>query len=162
MQVQDLIVAEEEVFLARQPRSRELTEQARDVLAGGATSSWQIAAPQAVWMSHGAGSKVYDVDGNDYVDMHGGYGVMLVGHAHPAVVEAVTERLRRGTHFAQPTEDAIRVAAELSRRFGLPLWRFANSGTEATMDVVHLMRAVTGRDVSLKVEGCYHGHHVSV
>src|SRR3954453_13939827 len=150
MQVQDLIVAEEEVFLARQPRSRELPEQARDVLAGGAPSSWQIAAPQAVWLSHGAGSKVYDVDGNEYVDMHGGYGVMLVGHAPPAVVAAVSARVARGTHFAQPTEDAIWVAGELRRRFGLPLWRFANSGTEATMDVVHLMRAVTGRDIIIK------------
>src|SRR3954451_691895 len=162
MQVQDLIASEEEVFLARQPRSRELTEQARGVLAGGATSSWQIAAPQAVWLSHGAGSKVYDVDGNEYVDMHGGYGVMLVGHAHPAVVAAVSARVARGTHFAQPTEDAIWVAGELRRRFGLPLWRFANSGTEATMDVVHLMRAVTGREVILKVEGCSHGPHDSV
>jgi glutamate-1-semialdehyde 2,1-aminomutase len=98
----------------------------------------------------------------DYVDMHGGYGVSLVGHAHPAIVRAVSQRVTRGTHFAQPTEDAIVVAEELSRRFGLPLWRFSNSGTEATMDAVHLMRAVTGRDLIIKVEGCYHGHHDSV
>ena len=70
--------------------------------------------------------------------------------------------MRRGTHFAQPTEDAIWVAAELGSRFGLPLWRFGNSGTEATMDAVHLMRAITGRDLIIKVEGCYHGHHDSV
>jgi glutamate-1-semialdehyde 2,1-aminomutase len=68
----------------------------------------------------------------------------------------------RGTHFAQPTEEAIVVAEELQRRFGLPLWRFANSGTEATMDAVHLMRAITGRSRIVKVEGCYHGHHDSV
>ena len=162
IRVQELIAAEEAVFRGRQPCSRELTDRAREVLAGGATSSWQIAAPQPVWLSHGAGSKVYDVDGNEYVDMHGGYGVMLVGHAHPAIVDAVSARVRRGTHFAQPTEDAIWVAGELGRRFGLPLWRFANSGTEATMDAVHLMRAVTGRDRIIKVEGCYHGHHDSV
>ena len=72
------------------------------------------------------------------------------------------ERVARGTHFAQPTEDAIVVAEELARRFGLPLWRFGNSGTEATMDAVHLMRAATGRDLIIKVEGCYHGHHDSV
>src|SRR3954447_11527345 len=160
--VDDLITAEEQVFLRRQPRSTELIGRAREHLAGGATSNWQIAEPQAVWMSHGQGSKVYDVDGNQYVDMHGGYGASIAGHAHPAIVAAVSDRVRRGTHFAQPTEDAIWIAGELSRRFELPLWRFANSGTEATMDAVHLARALTGRDRIIKVEGCYHGHHDSV
>ena len=126
------------------------------------TSSWQISRPQPVWLSHGSGSKLYDVDGNEYVDMHGGYGVSLAGHAHPAIVAAVQHQVTRGTHFAQPTRDALAVARELSRRFGLPQWRFGNSGTEATMDAVHLMRAITGRDLIIKVEGCYHGHHDSV
>ena len=160
--VDQLIAAAQQAFLERQPRSTELIAQAREHLAGGATSNWQIADPQAVWMSHGAGSKVYDVDGNCYVDMHGGYGASIAGHAHPAIVAAVSERVRRGTHFAQPTEDAIWNAGELARRFDLPLWRFANSGTEATMDAVHLARALTGRDLIIKVEGCYHGHHDSV
>jgi glutamate-1-semialdehyde 2,1-aminomutase len=156
------IASESRAFLDRQSHSRALSTRARRSLAGGATSNWQIAEPQAVWMTHGAGSKVYDVDGTEYSDFHGGYGVSLAGHAHPAIVSAVEQRVRRGTHFAQPTEDAIVVAEELARRFGLPLWRFANSGTEATMDAVHLMRAATGRDRILKVEGCYHGHHDSV
>src|SRR5215510_13946831 len=141
--VNQLIAAEEQVFLRRQPRSTELIARAREHLAGGATSNWQIAEPQAVWMSRG-------------------YGASIAGHAHPAIVEAVSDRVRRGTHFAQPTEDAIWIAGELSRRFDLPLWRFANSGTEATMDAVHLARALTGRDLIIKVEGCYHGHHDSV
>ena len=115
-----------------------------------------------MWISHGTGSRIYDVDGNEYSDFHGGYGVSLAGHAHPAIVAAVRERVGRGTHFAQPTEDAIVVADDLAERFGLPLWRFGNSGTEATMDAVHLMRAATGRDRILKVEGGYHGHHDSV
>ncbi|BBZ32638.1 aspartate aminotransferase family protein [Mycolicibacterium confluentis] len=157
-----MIAKQEEVFLRRQPRSTEFIERARRHLAGGATSNWQIAEPQAVWMSHGSGSKVYDVDGTEYVDMHGGYGAAIAGHGHPAIVAAVSEQVRRGTHFAQPTENAIWIAEELSRRFGLPLWRFANSGTEATMDAVHLARSVTGRDLIIKVEGCYHGHHDSV
>ncbi len=158
----ELISRHERIFLDRQPRSAQLIREARPVLAGAATSNWQIAQPQAVWLSHGQGSKLYDVDGTEYVDMHGGYGASIAGHAHPAIVAAVSERVRRGTHFAQPTEDAIWVATELRRRFGLPLWRFANSGTEATMDAVHLMRAVTERDLIIKVEGCYHGHHDSV
>ena len=159
--VAEIIERETRVLLARQPQSREMTSRARS-LAGGVTSNWQIADPQPVWISHGRGSKIYDVDNTEYSDFHGGYGVSLAGHAHPAIVAAVSERVRLGTHFAQPTQDAIVVADELARRWGLPQWRFANSGTEATMDLVHLMRAATGRDLIIKLEGGYHGHHDSV
>src|SRR5215472_13238684 len=158
----DLIAEQERVFIDRQPTSARMAVEAREALAGGVTSSWQISRPQPVWLSHGAGSKVYDVDGNEYVDMHGGYGASMAGHAHPAIVAAVQYQVTQGTHFAQPTRDALAVARELSRRFSLPQWRFANSGTESTMDAVHLMRAITGRDLIIKVEGCYHGHHDSV
>src|SRR5919106_2268304 len=160
--VDALIDEQERRFLQRQQRSGELLAQARRVLAGGGTSSWQIARPQMIWLSHGEGAHMIDADGHEYVDMHGGYGVGVAGHGHPAIVAAVTDRVPRGTHFAQPTPDAIVVATELARRWGLPLWRFANSGTETTMDAVHLMRAITGRDLIVKVEGCYHGHHDSV
>jgi glutamate-1-semialdehyde 2,1-aminomutase len=157
-----VIAEQERIFTERQPASARMAARARDSLAGGVTSNWQITSPQPVWLSHGRGSKIYDVDGTEYVDLHGGYGAALAGHAHPAIVEAVRGQVTRGTHFAQPTEDSLVVADELARRFGQPLWRFANSGTEATMDAVHLMRAVTGRDLIIKVEGCYHGHHDSV
>ncbi len=160
--LEEIIAAQEEIFVARQPNSARLAEQAKQYLAGGVTSSWQITAPQPVWLSHGQGSKVYDVDGNEYVDLHGGYGAALAGHAHPAIAEAIGAQAALGTHFAQPTKNAVAVAAELARRFGLPRWRFANSGTEATMDAVHLMRSITGRDLIIKIEGCYHGHHDSV
>jgi glutamate-1-semialdehyde 2,1-aminomutase len=158
----EIIEAQEEIFVRRQPESARLAQTATGTLAGGVVSSWQISRPQPVWLSHGSGSKLYDVDGNEYVDLHGGYGVSLAGHGHPAIVEAVRSQVGRGTHFAQPTEAALVAAAELSRRFGLPQWRFANSGTEATMDAVHLMRAITGRDLIIKVEGGYHGHHDAV
>jgi len=157
-----IIRAQEKIFVDRQPESAKLAKLASGSLAGGVVSSWQISRPQPVWLSHGQGSKIYDVDGNEYVDLHGGYGVSLAGHGHPAIVEAVQAQVARGTHFAQPTETALAAATELARRFGLPQWRFANSGTEATMDAVHLMRAITGRDLIIKVEGCYHGHHDSV
>jgi glutamate-1-semialdehyde 2,1-aminomutase len=160
--VDEIIATQEEIFSARQPESRRLASRADHALAGGVTSSWQITRPQPVWLSHGKGSKIYDVDGNEYVDLHGGYGAALAGHGHPAIVQAVRGQAGLGTHFAQPTPASILVAEELTRRFGLPLWRFANSGTEATMDAVHLMRAITGRDLIIKVEGCYHGHHDSV
>jgi len=158
----EVIAEQERIFIARQPESARLATDAKEALAGGVTSSWQISRPQPVWLSHGRGSKLYDVDGNEYVDMHGGYGVSLAGHGHPAIVAAVQQQVTRGTHFAQPTRDALAVARELAARFGLPQWRFANSGTESTMDAVHLMRAITGRDLIIKVEGCYHGHHDSV
>src|SRR5437588_829973 len=93
--VDALIEREEAIFLKRQPRSAALARRAARSLAGGVTSSWQISHPQPVWISHGAGSKVFDADGNEYVDLHGGYGVMAVGHAHPAVVRAVAERIER-------------------------------------------------------------------
>ena len=160
--LKEIIAEQEEIFVRRQPKSHRLAEQAKQYLAGGVTSSWQITAPQPVWLSRGLGSKVWDVDGNEYVDLHGGYGAALAGHAHPAIATAIAEQARRGTHFAQPTPDAVTVAAELAERFGLPQWRFANSGTEATMDAVHLMRSITGRDLIIKIEGCYHGHHDSV
>jgi len=159
----DVVIAEQEaIFLARQPRSAELQRRAVRSLAGGVTSSWQITRPGVVWIRGGRGSRIWDVDGTEYVDLHGGYGVNAVGHAHPAVVRAVRERVANGTHFAQPAEDAVVVAEDLARRFGLPLWRFANSGTEATMDAVHLMREFTGRRLIAKIEGAYHGHHDSV
>jgi glutamate-1-semialdehyde 2,1-aminomutase len=158
----ELIAEQERIFLKRQGRSAELDRAARGSLAGGVTSNWQIARPQPIWIERGAGSHIFDADGHELVDLHGGYGVGVVGHAHPKIVEAVSARVRRGTHFAQPTEDAIAVSRELARRWGLPLWRFSNSGTEATMDAVHLMRAATGRDLIVKLEGTYHGHHDSV
>ncbi|HVF09077.1 MAG TPA: aminotransferase class III-fold pyridoxal phosphate-dependent enzyme, partial [Actinomycetota bacterium] len=98
-------------------------------------------------------------DGNEYVDYHNGYGVMVMGHAHPKIVEAVRDRVAKGTHFAQPTADALPVAEQLAERTGLPYWRFGNSGTEATLDVVRIMRASPGRDLIVKIEGTYHGHH---
>ena len=158
----ELIAEQESIFLSRRPRASEIHRRATRSLAGGVTSTWQVSRPQPVWLSHGEGSKVWDVDGNELVDLHNGYGVMAVGHAHPKIVEAVSGRIRRGSHFAQPTEDAYLVAEDLARRFGLPLWRYNNSGTEATMDAIHLMRATTGRSMIVKVEGSYHGHHDSV
>ncbi len=94
-----VIAEQEQIFVARQPKSLELSKRAVKALAGGVTSSWQITRPQSVWISHGVGSKIYDVDGTEYVDMHGGYGAGLAGHAHPAIVETVTARVEAGDPF---------------------------------------------------------------
>ncbi len=160
--VDRLIEREERALAEKHGRSIAYRSGASRHLAGGVSSSWQMAPPHAVYVTHGEGSKIYDLDGNEYADYHLGYGVMVVGHAHPKVVEAVKRRIELGSHFAQPTEEATVVAEELARRFRLPLWRFGNSGTEATLDAVRLMRAATGRDLVVKVEGTYHGHHDSL
>jgi glutamate-1-semialdehyde 2,1-aminomutase len=137
-------------------------ERAAKVMPKGVPSSFQENDPWPIYVERGQGTRVWDVDGNEYVDFHNGFGVMCIGHANPTVRAAVKERVDMGTHFAAPTDGSIVVAEELSRRFGLPQWRFTNSGTESTMDAIHLARGATDRDVILKIEGSYHGHHDAV
>jgi glutamate-1-semialdehyde 2,1-aminomutase len=139
--------------------SGRMYERATRVLSGGVASSYQVRDPWPIYLERGVGSKVWDVDGNEMIDFHNGFGSMVQGHAHPVITEAVTERMRQGTHFAAPTEDAIVVAEELQRRWGLPQWRYTNSGSEATMDAIRIARAATGRDTIMKIFGSYHGHH---
>jgi glutamate-1-semialdehyde 2,1-aminomutase len=157
--IKELTEREKATLAERTKRSREFLDRAMKVMPGGVPSSFQQIEPWPVYVERGKGSRVWDVDGNEYTDFHNGFGVMCVGHAHPKVVEAVQAQVERGTHFAAPTEHSIAVAEELRRRFKLPQWRFNNSGSEATLDAVHLARASTGRDVILKIEGAYHGHH---
>jgi glutamate-1-semialdehyde 2,1-aminomutase len=157
--VSELIQGEEERFRRARPRSHQLWTEAREVLPRGVPSSFQDAAPQPIFMERGKGSRIWDVDGNEYVDFHNGFGVMVVGHAHPEIVAAVQRQVERGSHFAQPVEDGIVVARELKRRFHQPKWRFTNSGTESTLDAVRIARGFTGRDRLIKIEASYHGHH---
>jgi len=131
-------------------------------VAGGVASSWQDSPPHAIYIDRGQGNRIWDIDGNEYLDFHLGYGAMVVGHAHPKIVEAIQAAAARGTHFAQPTRDLDVIGENLADRFKLPLWRFANSGTESTLEAIRLMRANTGRDMVIKIEGSYHGHHDSI
>ena len=157
-----LIAREENAFRAGRRRSDEEWREARQVEPRGVPSSHQDAAPQPIFVERGLGSRIWDVDGNEYVDFHNGFGVMVVGHAHPLIVKAVNEQIAKGSHFAQPGHDVAVVARNLVRRFGQPQWRFGNSGTESTSDAVRLARAFTGRERLLKVEASYHGHHDSL
>jgi glutamate-1-semialdehyde 2,1-aminomutase len=159
----DALIAREEAELEPKHRgSIEYRKVAERTVAGGVASSWQDAPPHAIYIDHGQGNRLWDIDGNEYIDFHLGYGAMVAGHAHPKIVEAIERQARRGTHFAQPTRDLDAVGENLVDRFGLPLWRFCNSGTEATLEAARLMRAATGRDVLIKIEGTYHGHHDSL
>jgi glutamate-1-semialdehyde 2,1-aminomutase len=160
--VQELTERELESLNARTQRSAQTYERARRSLSGGVASSYQLRDPWPIYLSSGDGPSVTDVDGNRYWDFHNGFGSMVQGHAHPAIVEAVRERVALGTHFAAVTEDTIVVAENLAERFGLERWRFVNSGSEATMDAIRIARALTGRETIVKIFGSYHGHHDAV
>src|ERR671915_1222614 len=157
-----LTAAEKAKFVERTRRSGELFARAGAVMPGGVPSQFQKNDPWPVYLSRGEGARVWDVDGNEYIDFHNGFGVMCVGHANPVIAAAVRAQMDDGTHFAAPTEGSIVVAEELRRRWGLEHWRFTNSGTESTMDAIHLARAASGRQVIVKIEGTYHGHHDAV
>ena len=159
----DKLIQDEEAKLEPKHRaSIAYREVAGRHVAGGVASSWQDSPPHAIFIDHGLGNRIWDIDGNEYLDYHLGYGAMVVGHAHPKIVEAIERQAQRGTHFAQPTKDLDVIGENLADRFQLPLWRFANSGTEATLEAGRLMRANTGRDMLIKIEGSYHGHHDSL
>jgi glutamate-1-semialdehyde 2,1-aminomutase len=149
-------------LLSRTPRSAQLFQRATRTLPFGVVSSFQKMQPYPVYVTHGRGSHIWDQDGTEYLDFHCGFGAMVVGHAHPRLVEAVHEAASRGTHFAATTESAVAFGEEICRRFNLEMLRFTNSGTESTMDAIRVARAATGRDVICKIEGSYHGHHDSV
>jgi glutamate-1-semialdehyde 2,1-aminomutase len=155
--VEQLIAEQEAALAERLPRSIAFAKRASGALAGGVACTWHALDPHTIYATRGEGARVWDLDGNSYVDLHCGYGVMVAGHAHPKVVEAVRARVGDGTHFAMPVEETVEVAELLAERFGLPLWRFKNSGSEATMEACRIMRAATGRDLVIKVEGSYHG-----
>src|SRR5919107_1401854 len=160
--IKDLIEREERALNDRTKGSGEMYERARRSLSGGVASSYQLRDPWPIYLERGTGPHVWDVDGNEYYDFHNGFGSMVQGHAHPAIGKAISERYALGTHFAAPTEDAIVVGEELSRRWGLPRWRYTNSGSESTMDAIRIARAYTKRDTIMKIFGSYHGHHDTV
>jgi glutamate-1-semialdehyde 2,1-aminomutase len=160
--IQELIAREEQRLDGATRRSAETYERARTHLAGGVASSYQLRDPWPIYLERGEGPRVWDVDGNEMYDFHNGFGSMIQGHAHPAIGRAIQERYAKGTHFAAPTEDAIVVGEELARRWGLPKWRYTNSGSESTMDAIRIARGFTGRETIVKIFGSYHGHHDAV
>jgi glutamate-1-semialdehyde 2,1-aminomutase len=149
-------------LLDRTPGSESLHRRAIRSLPNGVASNFQAGNPYPTYLHHGRGSKVWDVDGNEYVDFHGGFGVNVVGHAHPKIVEAIRAVADQGVHFAVTTESTVALAEAICERFQLEQMRFVNSGTEATMDAIRVARAATERDLIVKMEGSYHGHHDSV
>ncbi|MBI4604111.1 MAG: glutamate-1-semialdehyde 2,1-aminomutase [Planctomycetes bacterium] len=142
--------------------SKELFERAQRVIPGGVSSpvrAFKAVGGTPVFFRSGRGSRVADVEGREYVDCVGSWGPLILGHAHPEVVEAVVEAARRGTTFGAPTEAEVELAELIARRMpSVEKARLVSSGTEAALSALRLARGFTGRDRVIKFEGCYHGH----
>jgi len=147
---------------ASRERSKKIGELARQYLPGGVNSpvrAYKAVGGDPVIISYGKGAHVFDADGNDYVDYVASYGPLILGHAHPSVVQIVQKAAERGTTFGATTELEVELARLVCGAVpSVESVRFVNSGTEATMSALRLARAFTGRDRILKFEGCYHGH----
>ena len=143
-------------------RSSDLFDRAKRVLPGGVNSpvrAFRAVGGTPFFVAHAEGARLTDVDGKNYVDYVCSWGPLILGHAHPAVLEAVRQAAQRGWTYGAPCEAEVELAEEVRRRMpSLEMMRFVNSGTEATMAAVRLARAATGRDLIIKFDGCYHGH----
>jgi glutamate-1-semialdehyde 2,1-aminomutase len=143
-------------------RSEDLFERARRVIPGGVNSpvrAFRAVGRTPVFINNAAGSNIADADGNTYTDYVGSWGPMILGHGHPAVLDAITSAAERGTSYGAPTEIEIELAEEIIAAFpSIDKLRLVSSGTEAAMSAIRLARGFTGRDRIVKFEGCYHGH----
>ncbi len=154
-----LLKAEDALFEKNHPSSKALFEKAKAHLHGGVPMNWMIkwASPFPLFVREGSGAYFTCVDGLDYLDFCLGDTGAMTGHAPQASVEAIIERLKKGTTFMLPSEDAIAVAQELCQRFGLPYWQTALTATDANRFVIRLCRQITGRQYVLVHNWCYHG-----
>lgn len=142
----------------RKSKSKELYKKAEKVLPAGVTYAIRHFEPYPIYIAYGSGSRVYDVDGNQYVDYWLGHGALLLGHCHPPVMEAVKKQIEFGSHFGYCHEWEIKLAEQIVKMVpSAQMVRFTNSGTEANMYTIRLARAYTGRSKIGKFEGCWHG-----
>jgi glutamate-1-semialdehyde 2,1-aminomutase len=146
----------------RSPHSAQLYARARRVIPGGVSSpvrAFRAVGGTPLFMTRGAGAEIFDADGRGYLDMVGSWGPLILGHAHPAVISAVSEALAHGTTFGAPCAPEVQLAERLVDWYpAAEQVRFVSSGTEAVMSAVRVARAFTGRDLLVKFAGCYHGH----
>jgi glutamate-1-semialdehyde 2,1-aminomutase len=150
-----------DTYVRRTPKSAEAHKRNLQRLPLGVASNYRAYDPYPIFAKEGQGSKLRDVDGNEYIDHNLTFGALMAGHCHPAVMKAVEKRLSTGTMFGMPHDMEWELAEEICARFPVEMVRFGSSGTEATMHAVRLSRAATGRDKIIKFEGAYHGLHDS-
>jgi glutamate-1-semialdehyde 2,1-aminomutase len=143
-------------------KSADLFAEARKVIPSGSSSLIRVAGyePNPLFIQKGKGSRIWDVDGNEFVDLLMAYGVLINGHSHPRITEALRNQLEEGIIFGTPTELELRTAKKVKDMVpSADMALFCNSGTEATMHAIRMARAVTGKDRIVKFEGAYHGQH---
>ncbi len=151
-------MTEKERYVERTPGSVAAYERARRLIPGGVGSAIQYYAPHPLYIADSKGSRVWDVDGNEYIDYLLCYAAMVAGHANPQIVEAIRSQAEHGTLFGMPTTLAADLAEEIMRRYPpIEMIRFTQSGVEATQTAIRLARAATGRKHIVKIEGSYHG-----
>ncbi len=149
-------------YMERTTRSRAAQQAAMEFLPRGVSSNFRAVDPNPIFIESAVGTALTDLDGNRYLDFSMAFGALLVGHAHPRIVQAIEIQALQGTLHAMPHRLELSVAQELRRRFGQDQWRYCNSGTEATMHALRLARGYTGKPGLIKFEGAYHGAHDSV
>jgi glutamate-1-semialdehyde 2,1-aminomutase len=157
--LKQLTAIEEERFLKLHPKSGALFAQAQEVMPGGVPMSWMAKWPGAypVFVESAKGAHFTDVDGIEYVDLCLGDTGSMTGHSPAATVEAITEQMKHGFTAMLPTEDAVAVGRELTRRFGLPLWQFTVTATDANRHSIRYCRLITGKSKIIVIDKCYHG-----
>lgn len=159
----NLLARELEEYKRRTVKSAETYAATCTHVPGGIASDYQVMDPYPFYVKDSDKSSVIDVDGNNLIDFHGGFGVTLFGYKHPHLTQAAHHLLaEQGNLISLPTPVLLDVSKILCERFNLPLWRFFNSGTEATLDAVRLARAMHCRKYIIKIESGYHGHHDAV
>lgn len=143
-------------------KSNTLFEKAKQFIPGGVNSpvrAFKSVGTNPLFIQKAKGSKLWDVDGNEFIDYVGSWGPMILGHSHPKIIEAIKKIAESGTSFGAPTELEVMMAELITKIMpSIEMVRMVNSGTEATMSAIRLARAYTGRDKIIKFEGCYHGH----
>lgn len=143
--------------------SEEFFNEARDILPGGVSSPVRAIKPYPFYTAFARGSKIFDVDGNEYVDYCMAYGPLILGHNHPAVKMAIVRQVDKGWIYGTPTEQEIALAKEIVKYYpSIDMVRFVNTGTEATMGAIRAARGFTGKDKIIKIEGGFHGAHDAV
>ena len=150
---------EMERFISRTPKSAALFEKAKEVMPGGVPMSWMSKWPgkYPLFVESAKGAHFIDVDGNEYIDLCLGDTGSMTGHSPKPTVDAITTQLSKGMTAMLPTDDAVAVSSELARRFGLPLWQFTVSATDANRHAIRYSRLITGKQKVIVIDRCYHG-----